>query len=95
MHDLVGIVRNDRQLAEAEAAVAEIEASVQSLCEMYGRDPDVLELANMATVARLIVRSAISRKESRGLHYTTDYPDSDDANWVHDTCLAREQVNKR
>ncbi|CUS79995.1 Fumarate reductase flavoprotein C-term, partial [Candidatus Kryptonium thompsonii] len=42
---------------------------------------------NLATVALLIIRSALMRKESRGLHYTTDYPYRDDENWLKDTII--------
>ena len=48
---------------------------------------DLIELRNITTVARLIVQSALSRHESRGLHYTIDYPDRDDQNFKHDSVI--------
>ncbi|MCE9543888.1 MAG: L-aspartate oxidase, partial [Verrucomicrobia bacterium] len=50
---------------------------------------DLLELRNLSTVASLIVDCAISRKESRGLHYTLDYPRHDDVKFLRDTVIRR------
>lgn len=74
MWDYVGIVRTDRRLERAAHRVALLK---QEIADYYGNfrvTPDLLELRNLVEVADLIVRSARARRESRGLHYTTDYP---------------------
>ena len=52
----------------------------------------IIELRNIATVAELIVSCAQQRKESRGLHYTIDYPERDDVNWKKDTLIRKHLV---
>jgi len=86
----VGIVRSTERLLEA---LTEVRAISQKTRELYDRgrlSRELLELRTMVTVCELIVRSALSRRESRGLHYTLDYPEKDDQNWLHDTVLRTE-----
>jgi L-aspartate oxidase len=75
MWDYVGIVRTDRRLARAANRVALLRSEIEQYYSSFRVTPDLLELRNIVEVADLIVRSAQSRKESRGLHYSTDYPD--------------------
>ncbi len=87
MWDYVGIVRTTKRL---ERAKRRVDMLLHEISEYYGQfrvTPDLLELRNLVVVADLIIRSALARKESRGLHYTLDYPEKDTTRPPQNTIL--------
>ena len=92
MWDLVGIVRSDFRLSRALSRIALINEEVGKYYRRTKLSPELLELRNLATVAWLIVLSARHRKESRGLHYNTDYLGRNDEFWRHDTIIKNEEI---
>ncbi len=89
MWDYVGIVRTNKRLKRAAARLRNLLAEIEEFYWGYRVTTDVLELRNLAEVAALIVDSALARKESRGLHYTLDYPETDSRLARKDTILRR------
>ena len=74
MSDYVGIVRNDIRLERASRRLDLLWQETEQLYQTSTLSPQLLELRNMITVGYLVVKGACFRKESRGLHYNTDYP---------------------
>ena len=89
MQKYVGIVRSDSRLQKAAAALHALSSEAKPLFNNYVLADDVLELRNMITVSELIIQCAQKRKESRGLHYTTDYLQTLESE-RHDTILTKK-----
>jgi L-aspartate oxidase len=95
MWNYVGIVRSEQRLLLVQKRLAPILKEISQHFQDYLLTPDLVELRNLALVAELIVLSALQRKESRGLHCMAEYPQTDDADWRHDTELFRQNGSIR
>ncbi len=87
MWDYVGIVRTQRRLELAVERMAAIRREVMDYHTRYPVNADLIELRNISLVGELVIRCALSRLESRGLHSMEDYPERDDERYGRDTVI--------
>jgi L-aspartate oxidase len=88
MWDYVGIVRTNERLHKAQQRLKLLQQEINDYYSQHRISSDFIELRNLAGVAELIISSALQRKESRGLHYTLDYPEIDNDHPPADTIIA-------
>ncbi len=92
MWDYVGIVRTNKRLQRARSRVANLQEEIQEYYWDFIVTSDLLELRNIATVAQIIIESALQRPESRGLHYNLDYPEPN-PEWARRDTILRKHPN--
>ena len=93
MWDYVGIVRTDKRLQRARKRIGNLQEEIQEYYWDFIVTSDLLELRNIATVAELVVESALARPESRGLNYNLDHPNPSPALAQRDTVLQKRKMS--
>ena len=87
MWDYVGVVRTSKRLQRAQRRAKLLLSEIDEYYGNFRITNDLIELRNLAVVGNLIIESALSRHESRGLHYTLDFPEPDTSAAPTDTVL--------
>src|SRR5208337_1622145 len=94
MWNYVGIVRTDKRLALALTHILQIRMELKEHMPKIPLNGDLVELQGLALVAELIIRSAVQRRESRGLHFNVDHPEKDNSNWLKDTIVRKNPAEE-
>ena len=95
MSNYVGIVRSDLRLERALVRLEIIYKETEDLFKKSKLSKKICELRNLINMGYLVIKMAQARKESRGLHYNTDYPDRDDAQWLGNTVIHNGGISLR
>lgn len=95
MWNYVGLVRSDNRLARARKRLTQVREEILSDYWSFILTPDLVELRNLSDVAYMILEMASMRKESRGLHYNLDHPETDDRNRSRSTVIRGPRTRGR
>ena len=92
----LGIIRDDKGLENVLNEISNIRTEIKDNLTLSSIDPtynhewvEALEIHNMLNLAEMISRASIYRTESRGAHYRSDYPESDDVKWLRNIIIKR------